>query len=116
MIHTGCSPTDSPTTFGPITAPSSACTAAKTSTTFPSERRMLLVKRATISAGIGPKVVGESVGLHPVWIILSLSVAGFFWGFVGLLLAIPLAVLVKLLLQTALERYRRTTLFLGADA
>jgi predicted PurR-regulated permease PerM len=62
---------------------------------------------------IGPRVVGESVGLHPVWVILSLSVAGFFFGFVGLLIAIPLAVLVKLALLAALERYQRSPLFHG---
>lgn len=62
---------------------------------------------------IGPKIVGESVGLHPVWVILALSVSGFFFGFVGLLVAIPLAVLVKLLLHLGLARYRTSTLYLG---
>jgi predicted PurR-regulated permease PerM len=65
---------------------------------------------------IGPRVVGGSVGLHPVWVILALSVAGFFWGFVGLLLAVPLAVLVKLLLREAIARYRRSRAFLGDHA
>ena len=61
-------------------------------------------------------MVGGSVGLHPVWVILALSVAGFFWGFVGLLLAVPLAVLVKLLLREASARYRRSPAFVGDDA
>jgi predicted PurR-regulated permease PerM len=65
------------------------------------------------SAVISPKVVGESVGLHPVWVLLALAVCGFFFGFVGLLIAVPLAVLVKLLLETALERYRTSRLFRG---
>ncbi|HEX8273516.1 MAG TPA: AI-2E family transporter [Longimicrobiaceae bacterium] len=65
---------------------------------------------------IGPKIVGEAVGLHPVWIILALSVAGYFFGFVGLLLAVPLAVLVKLLLTSALARYRGSVLFQGGEA
>ena len=65
---------------------------------------------------IGPRIVGESVGLHPVWVILALAVSGFFFGFVGLLLAIPLAVLVKLLLATALTRYERSRLFRGGAA
>lgn len=64
---------------------------------------------------IGPRIVGDSVGLHPVWVILSLSVAGFFFGFVGLLLAIPLAVLVKLLLTAAIVRYQRSPLFHGSQ-
>lgn len=66
-------------------------------------------------AVIGPKIVGESVGLHPVWVILALSVSGFFFGFVGLLLAIPLAVLVKLLLFHAIRRYEASRLFRGPE-
>jgi predicted PurR-regulated permease PerM len=64
-------------------------------------------------AVISPKIVGDSVDLHPVWVILALSVFGFFFGFVGLLLAVPLAVLLKLVLTHALVRYRRSRLFLG---
>lgn len=45
---------------------------------------------------LGPYIVGESVGLHPVWVILALVLFSFFFGFVGLLIAVPLAVLVKL--------------------
>jgi predicted PurR-regulated permease PerM len=54
----------------------------------------------------GPKIVGNSVGLHPVWVILTLAVGSFFFGFVGLLLAMPAGVLAKLLLQSAWRRYR----------
>jgi predicted PurR-regulated permease PerM len=65
------------------------------------------------SSVIGPRVVGEAVGLHPVWVLLALAVAGSFFGFVGLLIAVPLAVLVKLLLGYALEQYRASTVFRG---
>ncbi|HEX5870028.1 MAG TPA: AI-2E family transporter [Longimicrobium sp.] len=65
------------------------------------------------SSVIGPRVVGEAVGLHPVWVLLALAVTGYFFGFVGLLIAVPLAVLVKLLLGYALNRYRGSTLFRG---
>lgn len=62
---------------------------------------------------LGPKIVGDSVGIHPVWVILALSLFGFFFGFVGLLLAIPLAVLVKLMVQHGMTRYRSSKLFRG---
>jgi predicted PurR-regulated permease PerM len=62
----------------------------------------------------GPRIVGGSVGLHPVWVILALAVGGAFFGFVGLLIAMPAAVFIKLLLHHALARYRRSTMFLGA--
>jgi predicted PurR-regulated permease PerM len=63
---------------------------------------------------LSPRIVGGSVGLHPVWVILALAVGGFFLGLVGLLLAVPVAVLIKLLLRVALERYRRSAFYQGA--
>jgi predicted PurR-regulated permease PerM len=61
----------------------------------------------------GPRIVGGSVGLHPVWVILALSVGGFFFGFAGLLLAMPAGVLIKLLLREGLLRYRASTIYRG---
>ena len=60
---------------------------------------------------IGPKIIGGSVGLHPVWVILALAAGGLFFGFVGLLIAVPAALLVKLLVLRGLERYRASRLF-----
>jgi len=54
------------------------------------------------SAVISPRIVGQSVGLHPVWIVLALSLGGFYFGFVGLLIGVPLAVAVKLLVARGL--------------
>lgn len=62
---------------------------------------------------ISPRIVGGSVGLHPVWVILALTVGGFFFGFVGLLIAIPVAVLIKLLVQRGLASYRASALYRG---
>lgn len=61
----------------------------------------------------GPRIVGGSVGLHPVWVILALAVGSFFFGFVGLLLAMPAAVLIKLLLRDAIVRYQQSRVFEG---
>ncbi|HET6762487.1 MAG TPA: AI-2E family transporter, partial [Longimicrobiaceae bacterium] len=69
--------------------------------------------QAIDGAFINPKVVGDAVGLHPVWVMLALSVFGFYFGFVGLLIAVPLAVAVKLMLESALARYRESSLFRG---
>jgi predicted PurR-regulated permease PerM len=54
---------------------------------------------------LSPKLVGESVGLHPVWLIFSLFAFGYLMGFVGLLIAIPLAAAVGVLLRFALSQY-----------
>lgn len=63
----------------------------------------------------GPRIVGDSIGLHPVLVILALAVGSFFFGFVGLLLAMPAAVMIKLLLRDALVRYRMSAVYLGSE-
>lgn len=45
---------------------------------------------------IAPKVVGESVGLHPVFVILSIVIGGAYFGLLGMLLAVPVAGIIKL--------------------
>lgn len=62
-------------------------------------------------AVVSPKIVGESVGLHPVWVVLALAVGGFYFGFVGLLLAVPGAVGVKLLVVRGVESWRASDVF-----
>jgi predicted PurR-regulated permease PerM len=74
---------------------------------------VFVVVQAIDGAFINPKVVGDAVGLHPVWVMLALSVFGFFFGFVGLLIAVPAAVGMKLMLTAALSRYRESSLFRG---
>ncbi|MHB1193700.1 MAG: AI-2E family transporter [Longimicrobiales bacterium] len=64
-------------------------------------------------AFISPRIVGDSVGLHPVWVLLSLAVGGFYFGFVGLLISVPAAVGVKLLAVRGVARYRASELFRG---
>jgi predicted PurR-regulated permease PerM len=59
----------------------------------------------------GPRIVGNSVGLHPIWIMIALTLSGAFFGFTGLLLAIPLAVLVKLLLVKGLAKYKASSVY-----
>jgi predicted PurR-regulated permease PerM len=65
------------------------------------------------SSVTGPRIVGESVGLHPVWVILAIAVGSFFYGFVGLLLAMPAAVLIKLVIRESLARYKQSGVFQG---
>ncbi|MDT8367580.1 MAG: AI-2E family transporter [Longimicrobiales bacterium] len=60
---------------------------------------------------ISPRIVGGSVGLHPVWVVLALSAGGFYLGFVGLLLGVPMAVGVKLIAIRIVERYRASGVY-----
>ncbi|MEO5509304.1 MAG: AI-2E family transporter [Longimicrobiales bacterium] len=61
----------------------------------------------------GPRIVGGSIGLHPVIVILALAVGSSYFGFVGLLLAMPAAILLKLLVRDAVARYKASRLYLG---
>lgn len=60
---------------------------------------------------ISPRIVGDSVGLHPVLVVLALAVGGFYFGFAGLLLGVPGAVGVKLLVVRGVKRYRASRLY-----
>ena len=58
-----------------------------------------------------PRIVGASVGLHPVWLMFALFAFGSLLGFVGLLLAVPLAASVGVLIRFAIARYRDSPLY-----
>lgn len=60
-----------------------------------------------------PKLVGDRVGLHPVWIIFALLAGGALFGFVGLLLAVPVASAIGVLVRFGIGRYLGSPLYLG---
>ncbi len=62
---------------------------------------------------ITPKLVGKSVGLHPVWLIFALSAFGTLFGFVGMLVAVPVAAAIGVLVRFLIGRYRESLLFEG---
>lgn len=55
-----------------------------------------------------PKVIGHKIGLHPLWIIFSVLALGNIFGIVGMLLAIPIAGIIKILLKSAIALYIKT--------
>ena len=60
-----------------------------------------------------PKLVGESVGLHPVWLMFALFAFGALFGFVGLMVAVPAAAAVGVLVRFAIGRYLASPLYRG---
>ena len=60
-----------------------------------------------------PKLVGSSVGLHPVWLLLALSVFGALFGFVGMLIAVPVAAALGVLARFGTEQYLGSRLYTG---
>ena len=65
---------------------------------------------------ISPRIIGESVGLHPVLVLLALALGGFFFGFVGLLIGVPAAAITKLLVGRGLRLYKASDYYRGEEA
>lgn len=62
-----------------------------------------------------PKLVGKSVGLHPVWLMFALFAFGALFGFVGVLVAVPAAAAVGVLVRFAISRYLESDLYYGTS-
>jgi predicted PurR-regulated permease PerM len=65
---------------------------------------------------LSPKLVGDRVGLHPVWIMFALLAGGSLFGFVGVLLAVPIAAIIGVLVRYLLGRYHASAIYRGNDA
>ena len=59
-----------------------------------------------------PKLVGDSVGLHPVWIMFALLAGGVLLGFLGLMIAVPAAAVIGVLIRHAIMNYKKSNLYL----
>jgi predicted PurR-regulated permease PerM len=62
-----------------------------------------------------PKLVGQSVGLHPVWLLFALSVFGTLFGFVGMLVAVPVAAAIGVITRFGLTQYQSSLLYKGSS-
>ncbi|MDP3263675.1 MAG: AI-2E family transporter [Tabrizicola sp.] len=63
-----------------------------------------------------PKLVGKSVGLHPVWLLFALSAFGSVFGFVGMLIAVPVAASIGVLTRFGISQYQSSLLYKGTTA
>ena len=84
--------------------------------------KLLILSMAVVGSGqflegnvLSPKLVGASVGLHPVWLMFALLAFGSLFGFTGLIVAVPVAAAIGVLLRFAIRRYRASPLYLGRD-
>jgi predicted PurR-regulated permease PerM len=62
-----------------------------------------------------PKLIGEKVGLHPVWLMFALLAFGALFGFVGLLVAVPASASIAVLVRYAISRYLESDLYHGVS-
>jgi predicted PurR-regulated permease PerM len=60
---------------------------------------------------LAPKIVGDSVGLHPLWIMFALLAGGSLFGIVGMLIAVPMAAVVGVLGGFAIDQYKASPLY-----
>lgn len=63
-----------------------------------------------------PRLIGQNIGLHPVWVIFALLAFGYLFNFVGVLLAIPTAAAVGVLVRYGLKRYRESPIYRGTNS
>ncbi len=60
-----------------------------------------------------PNLVGKTIGLHPVWLMFALLAFGYLFGFVGLLIAVPVAAAIGVLTRFAIAQYLASPLYTG---
>jgi predicted PurR-regulated permease PerM len=60
---------------------------------------------------LSPKIVGDSVGLHPLWVMFALLAGGSLFGIVGMLIAVPMAAVVGVLGGFLIDRYKASPLY-----
>jgi len=65
---------------------------------------------------LSPKLVGESIGLHPVWLMFALLAFGELFGFVGLVVAVPTAAVIGVLVRHLIAAYMASSLYRGGRA
>lgn len=70
-----------------------------------------LVVQALESFVLTPRIVGRSLGMHPVTVIVALMIGGDLLGFLGLLIAVPLAAVVQVFAQDLVARYRESPFY-----
>lgn len=77
---------------------------------------VFLAGQAFDAGFLSPSIVGSKIGLHPVWLIFSLFVFSYLFGFVGVLVAVPVAAAIGVLVRFALKIYLASSYYGGDDA
>lgn len=87
---------------------------------FDGETARLLIVAAIFGAGqliegnfLTPKLVGEKVGLHAVWILFALMAGGALMGFTGVMIAVPAAAVIGVLIRFAIGEYLKSAYYTG---
>ncbi len=63
-----------------------------------------------------PNFVGNSIGVHPVWLMFALFAFGLIFGLIGIVLAVPMTAITGVLVRFAVSKYKSSVLYLGTGA
>lgn len=74
---------------------------------------VFLAGQALDAALLSPQIIGSKIGLHPVWLIFSLLVFSYLFGFLGLLVAVPVAAALGVVVRFGIESYMRSSVYRG---
>ena len=74
---------------------------------------IFIIGQTAESYVLTPRLVGDRIGLHPVWIIFALLAGGALLGFTGVLLAVPAAAVIGVLIRFGLSRYLESPFYHG---
>jgi predicted PurR-regulated permease PerM len=59
----------------------------------------MLVVNMVIGYGLEPKIMGDNLGLSPIVVLMSLVIWGWLWGFAGMILAVPMMMIIKIVCE-----------------
>lgn len=76
---------------------------------------IFLTGQAVDAGLLSPKIVGPKIGLHPVWLIFALIVFSYLFGFIGVLVAVPVAAATGVIVRFALDLYLRSPVYHGVS-
>jgi predicted PurR-regulated permease PerM len=88
---------------------------------WPNETQVLIIVGVFLAGQflegnfLSPKLVGGSIGLHPVWMMFSLLAFSYVFGFMGLLLAVPMAAATGVFVRYGLRRYLQSKFYVGTN-
>ncbi|HEX6131085.1 MAG TPA: AI-2E family transporter, partial [Actinomycetota bacterium] len=65
---------------------------------------------------VTPRLVGDRIGVHPLWVLFAVFAGGALFGFVGVLIAVPACALVGVLARFAIAQYQASGYYRGTEA
>jgi predicted PurR-regulated permease PerM len=77
---------------------------------------IMLIGEALESGVLAPNIIGSEVELHPIWVIFALLAFGYLFGFLGLLVAVPVSAAIGVLVRYGLRTYLASSIYRGGES